>query len=415
MLFFKTSKTIRRRTIALLTGGLFLGGIGCGRSHPPVPAAAVADAQAAPQAIVSAATRATLTQELVVAAEFYPFQEVDVHAKVAGFLRSIKVDLGDRVGAGQLLATLEVPELNQDLDRATAAKGRYQEEIARAESEIRRYKALFQEYDVTYQRLEAVNRSRPNLVAQQEIDVAKSKRDGAAAQVESAQATLAAARQQLAEAEANEKRARTFTDYGRITAPFAGIVTKRYADSGALVQAGTASNIQAIPVVRIAQINTLRLSFPIPESAIPKVQPGNSVMVRVPALGKTFPARVVRASGNAEAATRTMETQVDVPNPDFELKPGMLASVVITLERRDNALSVPVQAVADPTGAATVLVVRPDNTIETRTVTLGLQTATRYEVLSGLKEGERVVTVGRDRFTAGQSVSPKPAETDHSS
>ncbi|CAL1241815.1 efflux RND transporter periplasmic adaptor subunit [Candidatus Methylocalor cossyra] len=358
-------------------------------------------------AAVARVQRENLTKKLDIAAEFQPFQEVDVHAKVAGYVKQLNVDIGDRVTRGQVLATLEVPELQEDYARAKAAISRFRGEIAHAQSQIKRYEAIARQADVTYRRLASVNQESPNLVAQQEIDIANAQAQAAAAQVAAEQANRVVSQQKLAEAEAKLRRVQDLLDYSRVTAPFSGIVTKRYVSVGTMVQIGTASNTQALPVVRVSQVDQLRLVFPVPESAMAKVQPGAAVTVTVPALGKSFDARVWRYAASADDATRTMETQVLVENPSFELKPGMLASVGLVLEHSAQALTVPLEAVADSTTHPTVWVVTPDKRIEERQVTLGLQTATRYEVLSGLSENEQVIVAGRDRLKVGEAVEPK--------
>ena len=345
----------------------------------------------APPVVVSAARarRADLARVMTLAAEFEPYQEVSVHAKVAGYVRSIRVDVGDHVRKGETIAVLEIPELNDDLRHAVAATGAAKEEIKRAE-------ARHDEVHLASGRLIEVARQRPNLVAQQDIDAARD-------QDQAAEATLASARQSVEENEANESRIHTMLGYAVITAPFDGVVTRRYADTGALIQAGTSSNTQAMPVVALAEDRLLRLVFPVPESAVPFIREGTPVDVDVQSLQRKFAGKVVRFSGQVDRATRTMQTEVDVPNPDLRLTPGMYASVSVVPERRTNALSVPVQAVAG--GAA--LVVGPDGALAKRDLELGLETPERVEVVEGLKENEVVVIGGRTRVRPGDRVEAK--------
>ena len=358
-------------------------------------------------AAVAVVARENLTRQIEIAAQFQAYQDVDVHAKVAGYVKVINVDIGDRVTGGQVLAVLEVPEIEEDLARAKAAVNRYRAEIVHDQSQIRRYEAISRQAALTHRRLASVNQESPNLVAQQDIDVAFAQAQAAAAQLASERANLAVSRQQLAEAEARERRMRDLLDFSRITAPFNGIVTKRYVDTGTLVQKGIASNTQAIPVVRVAQVDLLRLVFPVPETNMARIQVGAHVAVAVPSLGKTFDARVWRYSASSDDATRTMETQVLIENPKFELKPGMLASVTLALEHRDDALTVPLEAVSGNKTNPTVWVVAPNKRIEERKVVLGIETPTKYEVLSGLSENEQVIVAGRDRLKVGETVEPK--------
>lgn len=360
-------------------------------------------------AAIATVVRADLVKSIQIASEFKPFQEVDVHAKVAGYVQVINVDIGDYVKTGQVLAVLEVPELEQDVARTRAAKRRSQQDIEQARSQILRYQAIARQADLTYRRMASVNEQSPNLVAQQEIDVAQAQANATAAELAAHRAALAAAEQQLAEAEANARRAVTYEDYATITAPFDGVVTKRYADTGAMVAQGTRSSEQAMPVVRVAQVDPLRLSFPVPESDIAAVRVGGPLQVHVPALNRSMTARIWRFSGKADESTRTMETQVLMDNPSRALKPGMVASVDMTLDRRPQALSIPIEAAAitgDP-HRSNVLVVAKDDRVEERPIVLGIQTATHYEVESGLAVGERVIIAGRSQFRAGQKVIPK--------
>ena len=138
------------------------------------------------------------------------------------------------------------------------------------------------------------------------------------------------------------KRVKTLMDYTRVTAPFAGVITKRYADTGSMIQAGTASSTQAMPLVRLSENSLLRLILPVPESAVPTVHVGQQVEVRVPTLNRSFPGRVARFSDKIAAATRTMDTEVDVPNPTLLLIPGMYAEVNLTLDRAAGVLAVPI-------------------------------------------------------------------------
>jgi RND family efflux transporter MFP subunit len=350
---------------------------------------AVVTSREAPSVAAAHVTRSDLARTVTLSAEFQPFQQVDVHAKVAGYLKSIRVDVGDHVKAGDSIGVLEIPELDDDLKKAAAATRAAREDVKRAE-------AHGNEIHRETQRLLKVAKERPNLVAQQDIDAAT-------AEDESAGAALASARQHVEESEANESRMRTMVAYNRITAPFAGVITHRYADVGALIQAGTSSSTQSMPVVSLAEDGLLRLVFPVPESAVSFIHDGTSVGVEVSALQRTFRGRVARFSGAVDRATRTMQTEVDVPNDDLRLTPGMYASVTIALEERPNALSVPVQALS----GGQAMVVGPDGILEARTVRLGLETPERVEVLDGLNEKDVVVVSGRSQLRSGDKVIAK--------
>ena len=369
----------------------------------------LAAASDVPTVAVARTTTENLSHDLILTAEFRPFQEVDVMAKVAGYIKRINVDVGDRVKQGDPLATLEIPEMADDQRRASAALERAQSEVARAGDELQRAESAHEIVHLSLQRLAAVAEKRPGLIAQQEIDDARSKDLVAEAQVASAKSGLAAATDQVHVNTADLERVRTMLDYTRVTAPFAGVVTMRYADTGSMIQAGTASQTQAMPVVRLSENSLLRLVLPVPESAVPTVHIGQQVEVRVPTLNRSFPGRVARFSDKVSLATRTMATEVDVPNPSLVLIPGMYAEVDLTLDRRNAVLAIPVTAVDVDSAAATgrVMVITPNNRVEVRTISLGIETASKVEVRSGLNEGDLVVIAGRSSLQPGEEVRPK--------
>jgi RND family efflux transporter MFP subunit len=358
---------------------------------------------------IAKATNEDLSHGIVLTAEFKPFQEVDVMAKIAGYIKQINVDVGDRVQQGQLLATLEIPEMGDDLKRADAAVVRSRSEVTRARDELRRAQSAHDIARLSFERLSAVSQKKPGLVAQQEIDEAQSRSLVTEAQVASANSALASAQEQVNVNSADTQKVKTLMEYQRVTAPFAGVVTKRYADTGSMIQAGIASQTQAMPVVKLSQNSLLRLILPVPESAVPTVHIGQQVEVRVPTLNRSFPGKVARFVEKVSLATRTMDTEVDVPNPKLILIPGMYAEVDLTLERRTQVLAVPVMAV-DPDntgGAGQVMIVTPNNRVERRKVTLGIETANHIEIRSGLNEGDSVVLSGRATLQPGQEVRPK--------
>lgn len=355
------------------------------------------------------AARENLSQTLTIAAEFRPMQEIDLHAKVAGYLKEIRVDVGDHVRQGQVIATLEVPEFRSDLTQAAAARKRSESDTLRARSEVQRAQSVFDAARLTYERLSTVSKSRPNLLAQQEVDDALAKMQVADAQVSAAKAGLAVAEEQAHVQEAAEARVKTMAEYATITVPFSGVITKRFADKGAMIQAGTASQTQAMPVVRLSAIDHLRLVLPVPESAVPRIRIGGTVAVKVPTLNQTFEGRVARFSGKVDPATRTMETEVDTANPRFLLKPGMYASTELELDRRANAVTVPVQAITRKEGKTLVLLVNQQRKLESREIVTGLETPQRVEVVSGLNEDDVIVIGNQSQLKPGMTVEPKLA------
>src|SRR5215475_10282707 len=253
-------------------------------------------ARTTPRAAVATVKRVPLEKSLTVAGEFVPFQEVELHAKVAGFIRKINVDIGDRVRAGEVLATLEVPELNAQVTGAEAGVRHSQEEIALAKSAVNRAEANHNALHMAAERLEEAAKARPGMIAQQELDDAEAKDRASEAQVAEAKATVAAQEQQMDVAKAERMHYASLADYSRITAPFDGVVTWRYADTGALIQAGT-SNAGSMSVVKVAEVAKLRLRIPVSESLAGYVRDGDVADVRVQATGDHFRGEVVRTTG----------------------------------------------------------------------------------------------------------------------
>jgi len=358
-------------------------------------------------AVVKAA-RADLSSGLILTAEFEPFQEIDVMAKVSGFIREMKVDIGDRVREGQLLATLEIPEMQDDLTRAAAAIEEANAELATARDELQRVESAHQMAHLSYTRIQDVSKREPGLVPQQEVDEVHSRDLVAEAQVSGAKSHIIAYEQRIHVAQAEQARFTTVYKYAVITAPFAGVVTKRYANIGSLIQAGTASQTQAMPVIRLSENGLLRLALPVPESAVPQIHLGETVNVKVSALNRSFPGRVARFEDKVDQSTRTMKTEVDVPNPTLLLVPGMYAEVDLTTEQRKNVLSVPMEAVEGSGASASVYVVQPSGAIQIVPVRLGIENAQRIEVRAGdLREGDDVVVGSRAGLKAGGKVQPK--------
>ncbi len=357
---------------------------------------------------VALVTRRPVVNSLTLSGAFRPYQQVDVHAKVAGFIRKIYVDVGDHVKAGQVLAVLEVPELSAQVAGAKAEIQRYQDAVRRSESEIQRAESTHVAYHSAYSRLKQASESRPGLIAEQELDDSMAKDKETAAQIESARAALAESQSQLVSARTDLDRLSALESYSQITAPFAGVVTKRYADTGALIQAGTASETQSMPVVQLAEWSKLRLVVPVPESAVPQLQLGSTVQVHVSAMNRDFEGRVARFADALNDETRTMHTEIDVENSDGTLKEGMYAEAKIILKQQIDALTIPIQALERNGTGGTVLIVDAQGSVEERQVKLGAESSDRVEILAGLVENDRVVIGNRGEFRAGEKVRPKP-------
>jgi len=353
------------------------------------------------------ATRRPLENVITLTGEFRPFQQVDVHAKVSGYIRHIFVDVGDKVSAGQELAVLEVPELNAQVAGAQADIARSKDAIRRAQSEIERAESTHQAYHSAYTRLKQASEERPGLVAEQELDDAMAKDKETEAQISSTRAALAESQNQLGMAHATLERLSALQAYSHITAPFAGVVTKRYVDTGALISAGTSSETQSQPVVQLAEWSLLRLVIPVPASSVPLLHLGSVVQVHVLDLNRDFQGRVARFADSLNEETRTMHTEIDVENPQNTLTDGMYAEVKLVLHGKEDALTVPVQAVVQEGNEHYVLALDDQNRVQKRNVELGEQTSTTVEIVHGLAEKERVIGAGQSDYAIGEVVKPK--------
>src|SRR5260370_10114496 len=359
-------------------------------------------------AAVSAVQRGNISHVLSLAGQFQPYQMVDVHAKVSGYVRHIYVDIGDRVRAGQTLAVLEVPELNAQYRGSQAQDLRSKEEVTVAQHEVSRALASHAALQANYERLAQAAKTQPGLIAEQELDEARAKADWSQAQVNAAHSSLSAARQESDVAQADLERYGALEAYTTVTAPLNGVVIWRYADTGALIQAGTSSDTQSLPLIKLSQSDLLRLRLPVPEDAVGYIHNGDTVQIRVDALHRSLAGKIVRFTRNVSLDTRTMQTEIDVPNTDLSIDPGMYANTYLHLAHKEKVLTVPLLAVQrDDSGKTMALVVDSQNQVHQRIVELGIQGSLLAEVKSGLEQGDRVVLGNAARYRDGEQITPR--------
>jgi RND family efflux transporter MFP subunit len=396
-----------RLVLALFTLGL-LGG--CGTSDSRNASSTL------PHVPVVKAVRTDISSTLQIASEFLPYQEIDVYAKVSGYVQKLNINWGTHVKQGQLMAVLEIPELEEQVHYDEAAMRRSESELTGAQEELNRTQSNYDVAHVTYARLSGVWKTQPGLISQEELDVAQGKDLEANASVSAAKAALAAAAQALAAAKAMLEKDREMYAYSRIAAPFNGVVTHLNAYVGALLPGGTSSSTADLSLCHLSQNDLLRLVIPVPERSVPDVHLGDTLAVEVSTLKRTFQGKVARFSDQIDTATRTMHTEIDVPNPKYSLVPGMYASVELPLHTVHHTLVIPLQAVrrtAEDRGS--VMVVNSSDTLERREITLGLKTPTDVEVTSGLEENEMVVFGEQSEYTPGEHVIPgyvQPSQAD---
>jgi len=405
----KTTISLRVRAVVLGVATVLVAGVlGSCNSGAKVQAKDPADPGSAEISVgVVKIGRKPLGRTLTLSSELVPFQEIDVYAKESGYVKQLFVDYGSRVKANQVLATLEIPELQLQVKQDDAAIRTATEQITYAQNLVSRAEAQHKVQQLQSDRLSEVSAKKPGLVAQQEVDDSQGRALASASAVDAAKSNLESVESQLQSAQAKRDRDQVLFDYSTITAPFAGVITQRYANLGTLVQAGTNSSTQAMPVVKLSQDDLFRLVIPVPETYVRYIHIGDPVSVSVPSLNQSFPGKIARFSVDVREDTRTMHTEVDVQNAKRVLVPGLFAEANIQLEHRDDALALPLQALNQANGQDSVDVVDSSNRVAIRSVTLGIRTDTAAEVLSGLEEGDMVIVSDRSSLKTGQAVRPK--------
>jgi len=398
----------RLRAAALAAAASFLVlGLACCRGGGSSQAVAAAE----PAARVAAAQRGNISHVLTLAGQFQAYQVVDVHPKVSGYMSHINVDIGDIVHRGETLAVLEVPELKAQVQTASFEVQQSHEEIARAQHEIDRAEATYVALHAESDRLKKAAEARPGLIAQQELDDAQAKDLSAEAQVDAAKAAMASAQQHFGAANSERERVQALQDYTSVTAPLDGVVVWRYADTGALIQGGTNSNNQALPIVRLSQSDVLRLRIPVPEDDVKFVHLGDLLEVRVDSIGRSLTGKIVRFTRDVSFETRTMETEVDVDNRDLTIAPGMYANTMLQLAHVENVITIPVEAIVLNGKQTAVYALDSANRVHIRNVRLGLEGSSLAEVQSGLSPGDRVIIGGQEKYSEDEAVAPQLQST----
>ena len=363
--------------------------------------------EAVPVVPAAKVVRVDLRNSVTLTAEFEPFYEVDVMAKEAGYIRHMLVDIGDHVQQGQLLATLEIPELQADLVKAKSDVQTASAERAVARGDLQRAEAGAQIAQLSYNRIQDVSKKEPGLVPLQEVDVAHSHNLEADAQVSAAQQRVQAAESRYQSAVAGLAHETALVEYTRIVAPFRGVVTQRYASEGSMIQAGISSQTQAMPVVKVSQNDLLRLMLPVPEENVSSIHNGQHVTVLVPALNRSFDGTVTRFADRVQMSTRTMTAEVDVKNPQLTLIPGMYAQVMLGTAEARNANAVPPGAVDGTGDNQKLFVVDDGGFVRVRKVTTGIQSPQYIQILSGANPGDVVITGNHSGLYDGQKVQAR--------
>ncbi len=331
-------------------------------------------------------------------------QETPLYARVDGYLRQRNVDIGDRVGRGQVLAEIDTPELDQQLSQAEAAFAQARASLAQSEASLQQAKANLGLARVTAQRWAGLLAD--GAVAQQDVDERQSQYDAARANTDAAQANVDATRANVAASAANVQRLRAMTSFKKVVAPYSGIITARTVDRGALIAAGSAS----VPLFRIAEIDTLRILVNVPQTFVRSIAPGQEAKIALREFpGRVFAGKVSRDASALDPTSRTLLTEVLVPNNGLTLRPGMYAQVRFTVEGPDPPFLIPATALVIRAEGPQVAIVRDDHTVHYQKVELGRDLGTTVEVTSGLKGDERLIVNIPDGLKEGSAVRPQGA------
>lgn len=358
-----------------------------------------------PVAVLTAkAQRRPLVERLALSGTVVPDQQVTLYAKVSGYLKSVRVDIGDRVRGGRLIATLDVPEIETALSEKRAASLRAEAALEQAQASVDQTRAEAVFAELNYKRLKSIYDRDPDVLPAQDVDqanagfgVAGGKLKSANAQVRAAEAALAAARAEAATVEAMIR-------YARVVSPIDGVITRRFVDPGELIQAGSASRGQAVPVVSIAQLDRLRVVIDVPEPSVLQVRTGTKAVVRVEGReGEPIAARVARIAGALDPSSRTMRAEIDLANPEQRIQPGMSAKVELELESMQDAVTVPIGALRLPGGERSVFVIQGHAARQVKVKT-GLESPDWIQIVDGLRGGEEVVVSSAGLLKDGAAV-----------
>ncbi|MGI8743438.1 MAG: efflux RND transporter periplasmic adaptor subunit [Bryobacteraceae bacterium] len=392
------------RTLWLIT--LFSTLIACVACSRSGAGSALAQAGPAPVTVsVTKAQQRDLVDRIDLTGSLTADEQVTVYAKIPGYLKAIHFDIGDRVGQGQLIAELEIPEMTAGLaeKRAALVKARAALEQARAAVEESRAEAEFAQ--INYQRLKNIHDRDADVLPGQDVDQARAGHGVASGKLKNAEAQVKVAEAAVTGADAEINTLQTMMAYARIEAPMAGIITQRFVDAGALIQSASSSRTQAAPVVTIARVDRVRAIVDVPESSASYVRPGTAAALQVEST--PVPARVSRTGGMLDPASRTLRVEIDVPNGSGRLRPGMTVKVSLDLRKFPGSVTVPIAAVRGLASERSVFIVQ-DGKAKQLKVKVGLESPDWIQIVDGLRGGEDVIVASAGPLSDGNPVSVRP-------
>ena len=367
------------------------------RQQATVAAEVNAQEQALPRVTVATVEPSTGGNQLVLPGNIQPLTEAPILARSTGYIKDRLVDIGDRVKAGQLLAEIEAPELDSQVEQAQAALKQAQAALDQTTANYDQGKANLDLARVTAQRYG--NLAARGVVSRQDNDQYQASYASQLAQLAALEKAIAAARSAVASSEANLGRLREMQAYKQVKAPFEGVITVRNIDTGALINAGTTL------LYRIAQIGTLRTYVNLPQSSADSVKVGQTAKLTVSNLpGRTFLGRVARTANSLDPATRTLLVEIQVPNTAGDLLPGMYADVDLNIPVVDPPITIPADALVVRSDGTQVAVVRKDDTVHYQKIEIARDFGDHLDLVGGLRAGDRVILHPNDSIREGVKV-----------
>ena len=384
---------------AIFVAAFFAGYVPRHRRALELAAESHAQIESLPEVSVVRAARASGMGNLVLPGNIQAVTEAPILARAEGFVQRRYVDIGDHVNAGQLLADIQAPELDQQVVQARAAVQQAQADLERATAALEQGKANESLAKVTATRWN--NLSSRGVVSRQENDQYQAQYLAQSANVRALDRAVAASKGNVAAAQANVARLAEMQSYLQVRAPFAGVITLRNVDVGALVNTGSTM------LFRIAQTNPLRTYVNVPQGDASEVKVGQTATLSTADLpDRKFKGLVARTANSLDPTSRTLLVEIQVPNPDGKLLPGTYAQVDLNLPRKDPPLLIPSDTLVVRPAGTLVALLDPDNKVHFRNITVGRDLGERIEVLSGLKEGQQVIVNPNDSVQEGVKVHP---------
>ncbi len=357
-------------------------------------AAAEALDEKAPVVNVARVRRSPAKTELELPGDLQGYLESPVFARADGYMRKRLVDYGDRVRAGQLLAELETPELDQQLSQARASLAQSQATLQQFEAALVQANANLKLAQVTLVRWKRLTDR--GVFSKQEGDAKQADFDVRQAEVASAKANINAAQKAVEASEANLRRLEELKSFSKVTAPFDGVITARNMDVGTLVNAGNGGPNREI--FRIAQIDRMRIFVNVPQTYASLVRPGQRAELRVQELpGQMFAATVTRSTNSVDENSRTMLAILETPNPRGALLPGMYTQVKFSFPGNPSALLLPGDSLMLGRDGPRVAIVGPDHLVHLRRIHIAHDYGADLEVDSGVADGDMVVLNPNDQ------------------